>query len=225
MKKWLKHGLVVGYLLGGPGLGLALTIAYGSDFLSVFDSYSSLISSAILMVLGGALVGIALMPSFLLGAIIGYTLPIIYAYPAAIFGIFIATAIGIFLSERIGDDIMDDVLAIRPKWQDAYKKITAAPPNLVLPLLASLRIAPQMPFALTNFICAFWPLPKTKLIFWSGLGLLPRTLLAVVAGAGASRFEELTSKGASPTEWAIGFAILIVFIATLAWAKKQVKAL
>lgn len=186
-----KTTLLALCMLAGPGLGLLLTIAYSDQLYSVSQSLPTLTVALSLCLCGGLLVGLALLPSFVMGALCGYLLPFAWAVPAAGLAICLATSIGLLIGRAISREGVQRLLEWNPKWHQSYQALASASTSSSFALLSTLRLAPQMPFALTNLLCAHWPAPLSLVITSSVVGLLPRTYLSLAAGASAANLQTL----------------------------------
>lgn len=87
------------------------------------------------------------------------------------------------------------------------------------------RLSPHMPFAFTNILVAQLHRPLWHLALVSTLGLLPRSILAVVIGGGLSSVEQwsdLSSLGA--WAWAVTAVVLGYFGVILFKAYRKVRS-
>jgi uncharacterized membrane protein YdjX (TVP38/TMEM64 family) len=221
---WL--GVLTLATLGGPILG-------GVVFLSAVAAEPSLWSSQLnlwmifLYAMGGAiLVGSALMPSFLLAGYLGYVSngsPTGFAL--ALLSLIIATSFGIFLGRRLASGSLESILAIKPRWLVAFRELQSKEDASLLVAIFLARLAPQVPFALTNLMLGQLRLPLRKLILSSWLGLIPRTLVAMMAGVGMTQVSGLLEAASAihPTELALGSSSLVLslIVAVVALKRKR----
>ena len=209
---WVVAVLAIGFLLGGPGVGLSLMVWNHEVWQPLLASWTPQVTVLVLAMGGGIAVGVALLPSFFLGALCGYLLPAPLSYGSAVLGIICATWIGLTIGLILSKNFLERMLKLRPRWWEIRMSLGTIKSSTSGPMLASLRLAPQMPFALTNFLCAIWPGQIRTLFFWSVLGLLPRTLIAVWIGSAASKISELRADEMAIWQWVLsGFILVVLF--------------
>lgn len=78
--------------------------------------------------------------------------------------------------------------------------------------IALLRLAPHMPFALTNLAVARLPLAPAKIWLSSYVGLLPRTLFAAYIGNQLQDWRALLDRQRPPWELLLSLALLVLFV-------------
>jgi uncharacterized membrane protein YdjX (TVP38/TMEM64 family) len=230
LRQSLWFGLLALATLGGPMLG-------GVVFLSIVAADPSFWSAqfniwvVILYAIGGAiLVGSALMPSFLLAGYLGY---VSNGSPAgfalALLSLMIATSFGIFLGRRVASGSVDSILAFRPRWLSSFRELQSKQDASLLIAIFFARLAPQVPFALTNLMLGQLKLPLRKLILSSWLGLIPRTMVAMAAGVGMTQVSGLVESASAinPNEFALGILSLAlsVFVVARALSRKRSKSI
>ena len=184
--------LIAGLALGGPLVGMMLVSLGGHSYMHLLPEYAPLPLSLAILSVGGTAVGLALLPSFFFGAVCGYVLPNFWPYLAASTGLAWATALGLGLGRLFSTSFLEVLLQRKADWWSVYQRLVHASGAFLPTSIALLRLAPHMPFALTNLACARLPLsPKT---IWSAsfVGLLPRTLFAVHIGSQLQDWRSFT---------------------------------
>lgn len=161
---------------------------------------------------GGAVVGLALLPSFFFGAICGYLLPGIWPYMAAGGGLAWATALGLGLGRLFSTSFLEVLLLRKPEWWSAYQRLINTAGAFLPTAIALLRLAPHMPFALTNLVCARLPLSPTITWLSSLVGLLPRTLFAAYIGSQLQDWRALFDRQRPPWELLLSLGLLALLI-------------
>lgn len=210
--------LIAGLALGGPLAGMMLVSLGGHSYMHLLPEYAPLPLSLAILSVGGTAVGLALLPSFFFGAVCGYVLPNFWPYLAASSGLAWATALGLGLGRLFSTSFLEVLLQRKADWWSVYQRLVHASGAFLPTSIALLRLAPHMPFALTNLACARLPLsPKT---IWSAsfVGLLPRTLFAVHIGSQLQDWRSLLNRQGPPWELLLSLGLLIV----LAYASRRV---
>ena len=178
----------------------------------LLEGVTPLVLAAGLIVLGGIAVGLALLPSFFLGALCGYLLPGLWPYLLSAFGLALATALGLALGRLFSTNFLEVLLQRKADWWETYNRLVHASGAFLPTAVALLRLSPHMPFALTNLVCARLPLNATKTWFYSYVGLLPRTLLAAYVGSHLHDWQALLNRERPPWELLLSLLLLIGFI-------------
>ena len=201
--------------MGGPLIGMTVVSVTAPNYIQSVEDIGIPILSLLLIIAGGSVTGIALLPSFFLGAVCGYLLSGGWSYFTSACGLAWATAIGLYVGRFFNTNFLEVLLKQKKNWWATYRRIVNTS-GLFLPTsLALLRLSPHMPFALTNLVCSRLPIPAVKIWLFSFLGLLPRTFLAVYVGGKLKDWRSLLNLERPPWELAFSailFAILFYFI-------------
>jgi uncharacterized membrane protein YdjX (TVP38/TMEM64 family) len=229
--KPLKSGIVTTllllYTLGAPLVGGSLIgglALLNSDWMEAHARTVVWTGAAA----GTVLTGLALMPSILLGAMIGY-----YSKGSpegialAVIAIGLAAAIGIQLGTFLSRSHVRKLLAARPGWLEWFEQVEKKQGRTLLVTVFLARLSPHMPFAATNLLLAQLSFSPLLLTFVSWLGLLPRTLLAVIAGSTLSSFGDWrTLKTSIPFDSLIAgsFALIVAYIVVSGLRRRRSRA-
>ena len=186
--------------MGGPLFGMAIIGITAPAYMWYLNDLSNLTLAFLLVVVGGSATGLALSPSFFLGAVCGYLVTGSGAYLTSSLGLAWASGLGLYLGRLFDINFLEALLKQKKGWWDTYQRVanTSGP---ILPItIALLRLSPHMPFALTNLVCARLPIPLIKIWFFSFCGLLPRTFLAVYIGTTFKDWMSILNYERSPWE-------------------------
>lgn len=165
------------------------------------------------------LAGLALLPTYAQCALGGFAFGAIVGIPAALLGFAGGAIIGYEVSRAASRDRVMKLLDERPKWRavrDALVGHWTHPPSFwrTAGLVALLRVPPNSPFALTNLVMASVKVPRLPFIAGTMLGMLPRSSLAVVIGAGIKQLtgEEIRAMPKWAIFGGIGLTLVVVII-------------
>jgi uncharacterized membrane protein YdjX (TVP38/TMEM64 family) len=218
----LKLFLLSAYTVIGPLIGIIFIALYLEDLKTLSDS--NLLVSLVMLLIGAVLVAIALLPSIILALLVGFIGEgYLISYLLAALAIFFATFIGLLISKTLSNGLLEEVLSFKKRWQDTYKQLIAQSGSKLYWMIFLLRLSPHMPFAFTNLIVAQSGVSLTYGTLFSWLGLLPRTILATIIGAGLSNITEvLSSRPLSVWEWSISIIALIGVFLSIALSLRTV---
>lgn len=201
--------VIAGLAVGGPLVGMALVGLNGASYIHLLTDRTPLLLSAALIGAGGTAVGLALLPSFFFGGICGYLLPSVWPYVAAGSGLAWATALGLGLGRLFTTSFLEVLLQRKPDWWDTYQRLIHTTGAFLPTTIALLRLAPHMPFAMTNLVCARLPLAPTTIWRSSFIGLLPRTLFATYVGSHLQDWRALLDRQGPPWELLLSLGLFI----------------
>jgi uncharacterized membrane protein YdjX (TVP38/TMEM64 family) len=148
---------------------------------------------------------LALTPTTLLAGIFGFifqweaVMPIVISYSSA-------SLIGYSIANRIGANLIDDLLKVYTKGGAILSK---AHKNAFFLAILS-RLSPALPFAFMNVVLGVAQIKVTSFLFGGLIGMLPRTLLAIWLGANALDIVALINR---QPEW--GLLLVLTFIVFL----------
>jgi uncharacterized membrane protein YdjX (TVP38/TMEM64 family) len=196
----------------GPLVGMTLIGLTAPAYLDLLENVTPPLVALGLVLVGGCAVGLALLPSFFLGAVCGYLLPGIWPYCATVPGLAWATALGLGLGRLFSTNFLEVLLQRKPDWWAIYQRLTHTPGSFLPTAIALLRLSPHMPFALTNLVCAHLPLTPVRVWLFSYVGLLPRTLLTVYIGNQLQDWRSLLDRERPPWELLLSLALFALFV-------------
>ena len=198
-------------VLIGPLAGMALVGLAAPAHIHLVENILPAFLTLILVLIGGSAVGLALLPSFFLGAICGYLLPGFWPYIAAGCGLAWATALGLGLGRIFSTNFLQVLLQRKTVWWTTYQRLIHTAGSFLPAAIALLRLAPHMPFALTNLACAHLPLAPSKIWLSSFIGLLPRTFFAAHIGSQLQDWRALLERERPPWELLLSLVLLVLF--------------
>ena len=198
--------------MGGPLVGMTLVGLTAPAYIHLLESISTPLLAMGLVLVGGSAVGLALLPSFLLGAACGYLLPGAWPYLAIVPALAWATRLGLGLGRLFSTNFLEVLLQLKPDWWAIYQRLVHTTGSFLPTAVALLRLSPHIPFALTNLVCAHLPLTPTRIWLFSYVGLLPRTLLAVYIGNQLQDWRALLDRERPPWELLLSLVLLALFV-------------
>ncbi len=198
-------------VLIAPLAGMALVGLAASAYIHLVENILPALLALGLVLIGGTTVGLALLPSFFLGAVCGYLLPGPWPYIAAGCGLAWATALGLGLGRLFSTNFLEVLLQRRAAWWTTYQRLVHTAGSFLPAAIVLLRLAPHMPFALTNLACARLPLASAKIWLSSFVGLLPRTFFAAHIGSQLQDWQALLERERPPWELLLSLALLALF--------------
>lgn len=168
------------------------------------------------------LAGLALLPTYAQALLGGYVFGFWGGYFAALAGFCGGSIIAYEIARRLHTDHINAKIDAHPRWR-AVRDALIGPPDGTRPwwrtlgMVMLVRMPPNSPFALTNFVLASAKVPRAAYVLGTLLGMAPRTALAVYIGAGltdiGAKHNPLTDALAQPL-WikiaAIGSMVLVV---------------
>ncbi len=207
------------YTLLGPLAGAGLLAVFGADLPGHFPAAWS---AAAITLLAALAVAIALLPSVLFAACVGFFAPnLTTGFLLAAAGIFGATWVGLGLSRRFSAGFAESLLSYRQAWLAEFTRLRSEQGHKLLGLVFLARLSPHMPFAATNVLVAQLQLNLWPATLASWLGLLPRSLLATSIGYSLTAFDQF--RGADLGMW--GIAATLCLILMLGWlVRRKIRA-
>ncbi len=168
------------------------------------------------------LAGLALLPTYAQSALGGFAFGMMFGVPAALGGFVGGALIGYLIARRLSGDRVDKALADKPKMRavrDALVGRAQADEGhaflKTFGTVALLRLPPNSPFALTNLLLASSRVPLLPYLLGTAVGMLPRTALAVVIGAGVhdALSKEALEQATPRWVWIVGIAVTLGIVA------------
>lgn len=162
------------------------------------------------------LAGLALLPTYAQSALGGFAFGVTLGIPAALCGFVGGAFIGYTIARRCSGDHLERTLANKPKWRAVRDAITGRSVQSgrlgfmrALGMVILLRLPPNSPFAFMNIVLASSRVPRGAFLLGTAVGMLPRTALAVIIGAGINEtFNKEALERAAPP-WAFVVAIVV----------------
>ena len=198
----------------GPLLGMTWASIAAPAYTHVLTNVTPALLTAGIICAGGTAVGLALLLSFFLGAVCGYLLPGPWPYIAASGGLAWATGLGLTIGRLFSTNFLEILLQRKTAWWTTYQRLVQTVGAFLPTTIALLRLAPHMPFALTNLACARLPISSVSTWIASVVGLMPRTLFAVYIGSQLQDWQTLFDRQRPPWELLLSlvlFGLLIYF--------------
>lgn len=156
----------------------------------------------------GLLMGVSLLPTYSCAILAGWAFGVAAGLPLAITTITVASIIAYGIGRWIARDRVVQVIRERPRWDAVYRALLDHRAGRALFVVTLLRVPPQSPFALANFVLAAGRVRPVDYIFGTLIGITPRTTLAVTAAAGVEQLQFKTA--ANP--WIVGGGIAVTLI-------------
>jgi uncharacterized membrane protein YdjX (TVP38/TMEM64 family) len=150
---------------------------------------------------------LALIPTTLTSLLTGYWLGWI-GFPIMVLAYSLANVIGYLLGHYLNIDFRDFVFRKYPDLELAFEKRMQRIGSLIF----FVRISPVIPFAISNFLFASLKIPLKQVLVYGIPGMLPRTLMAFLAGIIASDFLEARENLQEPWQILLVFILLIASI-------------
>lgn len=168
------------------------------------------------------LAGLALLPTYAQSALGGFAFGMVFGVPAALGGFVGGAFIGYMVARRVSGDRVDRALADKPKMRAVRDALVGRAQSGERPsfartfgMVALLRLPPNSPFALTNLLLASSKVPLVPFLLGTGVGMLPRTALAVVIGAGVhdALSKEALEEATPRWVWFAGIGLTLAIVA------------
>ncbi|TFV94444.1 hypothetical protein E4S40_10495 [Algoriphagus kandeliae] len=204
------------YLKNHPAASIAWVWAVSIPFLgSLFlaGNYESILEKepdslfdfTLLALLASAIMGLAILPTTLTALFTGFWLGwngflwLVAAYS-------LANVLGYGVGKYLNLDFLNFLSKKSPTF---YQELEQKKSNWGA-LIFFIRISPVIPFAISNLLFASLQVPLRKVLLYGIPGMLPRTIMAFLAGIVASDFMEAKNNLQEP--WQITLLILLLII-------------
>ncbi|MEM8782653.1 MAG: VTT domain-containing protein [Planctomycetota bacterium] len=164
--------------------------------------------------------GLALLPTYAQAILAGFAFGVPLGAPAALLGFTGASALAYAIARRASGDRLIEAVDTYPRLSLLRHTLLEGSFWRVLGMVTLLRVPPNSPFALSNLAFAGLKVPFLAFILGTLLGMTPRTVVAVVLGAGLSEFnlDDLSSNGTLIA----GFAVTLVVVVIVTVIAKRV---
>ncbi|MBL4698034.1 MAG: VTT domain-containing protein [Phycisphaerales bacterium] len=167
------------------------------------------------------LAGFGCLPTVSQAILAGYAFGVPMGLGLALFGFGGASLIGYELVGRIARGRVEEELQRKPKAAMLRDALVRANPIQAFILVTLLRASPSAPFALTNLLLGSLGVSRKVFFFGTIIGMLPRTLAAVLIG------QQFTgwNGGIDKPRWMIIAGIVAVIVLVVLVSKIAAKAL
>jgi uncharacterized membrane protein YdjX (TVP38/TMEM64 family) len=218
MKQLSGVGVLGIITLIAPVIGsLLLFWAFGATEIGPWLKSHGVLAVAIFSLVFMVLTGSALMPTYAMSAVAGFAFGVPLGGAAALAGLVGGALVGYLIAQRASGDRVQRVIDANPRWsavRDALLGHAAMDPTKrwlkTSGFIALLRCPPNCPFSFTNLVLASVRTPISAFLIGTFVGMAPRTLIAVVIGAGV---KELTNEQIKmPKVWIIAGVVLAVVV-------------
>lgn len=218
-KTWthlIKIALLGGYTLLAPLIGGLLVVMFSPDFTPSTPDPAFI---AGVLFAGAILVGIALVPSIVFAGYVGYVVDSsFWAMILAALAIGFSTLLGIQIFRSLSGTVTESILAFKSDWLLEYERLQNQHPKGMIAMIVIARLSPQMPFAATNLMIAQLKISLIKATLASWIGLLPRSLFAVLIGRKATEIEQIADIGSFGWD---SLATFLLFGFVIIWSLKK----
>jgi uncharacterized membrane protein YdjX (TVP38/TMEM64 family) len=135
------------------------------------------------------LAGLAVLPTYAQSVMGGFAFGALAGSMAALGGIFGAAMIGYVIARRAAGDRVMGLIDEQPKWRAVYDVLIGGSFIKTLLIVTLLRVPHNSPFAITNLVLATTRVHPLAYALGTIIGIAPRTIVAVVIGAGLSSWD------------------------------------
>lgn len=184
--------ILIGYAAAMPLLVSGSGLWFLAEIIAVFESVGRWAALIFTVATAGAL-ALALLPSIVMSALAGALFGI-YGIIPAVASYLVACGVSFEVARRYLQPSIQAAVqrsararALQEKFHEADFKIVVLG-----------RLSPAIPFAVMNLLLGVSNLSRSTYLWGSFLGMFPRTVVAVAAGAGAQAAFVALSEGAMP---------------------------
>lgn len=162
------------------------------------------------------LAGMGLLPTYASAILGGWAFGFAHGYPAALVGFVAASLIGRAIAKPTAKDRVEQLISQKPKWKAVRDALIGGTPGKTFLIVTMLRLPPNSPFAITNFVLSATRVPLVTYVFATLIGMAPRTGLVLYV---ASTLQNKLASEAAKTrpDWLleIGIAMTVVVLVVL----------
>jgi uncharacterized membrane protein YdjX (TVP38/TMEM64 family) len=204
-----------------PLLGFVLLVRYNGPIIEFWRNLGDA-APAVYAVIFGAVVGAALLPTWVQAVLAGFLFGGELGACAAMTAIVIGAAIGYALAAAISGDRARRMVNEHPTWRAVEEALLESGFWRTLWVVALIRL-PSTPFAMTNLVMAAVRAPLVPYILGTLLGATPRTVLWALAGRSLHSFskEEVGKAGLPWWAFVVTVAGLVVALLVLGHIAKK----
>ena len=174
--------------------------------------------------------GFAILPTYALAAVAGYIFGGALGSLVSVSGIVVGAVIGYFVAAFLARGRVMNVIAANPKARVIRDGLVDRSPLERFIAVTLIRLPPNSPFALTNFVMSSVHVNLLSYIAGTGIGIAPRTVLACVLGASVAEAGKAVSEatdtgGNTKIYFLVATIVLIVVIYVLfaRWSKEALR--
>ncbi|MBN4060349.1 TVP38/TMEM64 family protein [Planctomycetaceae bacterium AH-315-I19] len=185
----------------------------------------------ILYAIGFALfTGFALLPTYALAGVAGFTFGGTLGSTVSLSGIVGGAIIGYVIAATIARKRVMRVIEQNPKAKIIRDALVDRSPLHRLIAVTLIRLPPNSPFALTNFVMSSVHVNIFAYTVGTAAGIAPRTILACMLGTGVAEagaaISDATKTGGNTKLYLIGASLLVVaviYVLFARWSKEALK--
>lgn len=152
--------------------------------------------------------GIGVLPTVSQAILAGFAFGVAWGFPAAMIGFGGASIIGYFIAGKIARKKVEDEIHKHPKAEIIRDAFIHHGKVRALVILTLLRVPPNSPFALTNYVMSVTGVKLVPFLIATIVGMAPRTFAAVWIGHQVTSWDEIEK----PKWLIIGGMVLAVAI-------------
>lgn len=197
------------------GIALLAYIGELSDWLNDREATGLLIYVAVFIAAGGC----GMLPTYAQAILGGWVFGIAAGLPAALLGFTGAALLGYAIARTVSQDRVEQTIAENPKALAVRNALVGKSFARTLLIVTLLRFPPNSPFALTNLAMASAGVAIVPFVIGTMIGMLPRTAVAVVFAAAASReardIVEFVREGPGPIILIGGIVLMFIVLAII----------
>lgn len=169
--------------------------------------------------------GIALLPTYAQSALGGFAFGAAKGIPLALAGFAGAALLGFWISQRASPDRVRKVVDSDARAGAVRRALIGGGFMRQTGIVTLLRLPPTSPFALTNLILAAAGVRLAPFVVGTIIGMAPRTIVAVIIGAGVQELTQDTLESAMPKwVWWAGIAVSIAVLVVIMMVAKKALA-
>jgi uncharacterized membrane protein YdjX (TVP38/TMEM64 family) len=179
-------GLLALFWTAAPAIaGIALLTYIGvlSDWLLDRGEMGMVIYIVVFIIAGGC----GLLPTYAQAILGGWVFGVTAGLPAALLGFTGAALLGYAIARTVSQDRVEQTIAENRKALAVRNALVGKSFARTLLIVTLLRVPPNSPFALTNLVMASAGVAIVPYVIGTMFGMLPRTAVAVIFAAAASR--------------------------------------
>lgn len=164
--------------------------------------------------------GFGVLPTYSQAILAGWAFGFALGFPGALAGFVGASAVGYVVARTASRDRVERLIEENRKARAVREALIGHGFWRTLGIVALLRVPPNSPFAITNFVMATTGVGKRAFLIGTALGMAPRTAAAVYV---ATQIQDLTDREQTRPVWMIvsGIVLAIAVIAIIGYIANQ----
>jgi uncharacterized membrane protein YdjX (TVP38/TMEM64 family) len=175
--------LLLFFTVGGPALGAVVLAASSDHWYRPLTELAPAPAVLSFLVAGALLAGLSLVPTHAVSLVAGMLFGRLGGSACALLAIAGAALFGFLVLRRLVGARGVQLLEGHPRAVAIHRALLARQGRLVW-LVILIRLSPVVPFAATNLVLAAAGVGQREFLLGSTLGLAPRIVAVVIAGAG-----------------------------------------